>query len=161
MNLDLLRSFFAIAEFGSMSKAAEQLHVSQSTLTRQMQTLETEVGGQLMERGHSGVALTAAGHALLLHPGRDVGLDRGRADHAREAERHEHGAGGVGGDIRFEGDGTQLIGAPAVGAQGGLRHAAANVEVRRGAGRCRKTARAPGRDFFPAMRRNFSQGRGN
>ena len=48
-----------------MSKAAEQLHVSQSTLTRQMQTLETEVGGQLMERGHSGVALTAAGHALL------------------------------------------------------------------------------------------------
>ena len=48
-----------------MSKAAEQLHVSQSTLTRQMQALEAEVGGQLMERGHSGVALTAAGHALL------------------------------------------------------------------------------------------------
>lgn len=65
MNIDLLRSFFAIAEFGSMSKAAEQMHVSQSTLTRQMQTLEAEVGGQLMERGHSGVALTAAGHALL------------------------------------------------------------------------------------------------
>jgi DNA-binding transcriptional LysR family regulator len=65
VNLDLLRSFFAIAEFGSLSKAAEQLHVSQSTLTRQMQTLESEVGGQLMERGHSGVALTAAGHTLL------------------------------------------------------------------------------------------------
>lgn len=65
MNLDLLRSFFAIAEFGSMSRAAEQLHVSQSTLTRQMQTLETEVGGQLMERGHAGVALTGAGHVLL------------------------------------------------------------------------------------------------
>ena len=30
-----------------------------------MQVLETEVGGQLMERGRSGVALTAAGHALL------------------------------------------------------------------------------------------------
>lgn len=65
MNLDLLRSFFAITEFGSMSKAAEQLHVSQSTLTRQMQTLEAEIGGPLLERGHSGVALTAAGHALL------------------------------------------------------------------------------------------------
>jgi DNA-binding transcriptional LysR family regulator len=65
VNLDLYRSFFAIAEFGSMSKAAEQLHVSQSTLTRQMQTLEIEVGGQLMERGHSGVALTAVGHTLL------------------------------------------------------------------------------------------------
>lgn len=65
MNLDLLRSFFAISEFGSLSKAAEQLHVSQSTLTRQMQTLETEIGGKLLDRGHSGVALTAAGHALL------------------------------------------------------------------------------------------------
>ncbi len=65
MNIDILRSFFAISEFGSMSKAAEQLHVSQSTLTRQMQTLEAEVGGQLMERSPSGVALTAAGHALL------------------------------------------------------------------------------------------------
>jgi DNA-binding transcriptional LysR family regulator len=65
VNLDLLRSFFAIAEFGSLSKAAEQLHVSQSTLTRQVQSLETEIGGQLLERGHSGVALTAAGHALL------------------------------------------------------------------------------------------------
>ncbi len=65
MNLDLLRSFFAICEFGSLSKAAEQLHVSQSTLTRQMQTLEAEIGGQLLERGHRGVALTAAGHTLL------------------------------------------------------------------------------------------------
>ncbi len=65
MNFDLLRSFFAISEFGSLSKAAEQLHVSQSTLTRQVQTIEAEIGGQLLERGHSGVALTAAGHALL------------------------------------------------------------------------------------------------
>lgn len=65
MNLDLLRSFFAICEFGSLSKAAEQLHVSQSTLTRQVQALETEIGGKLFERGHGGVALTAAGHALL------------------------------------------------------------------------------------------------
>lgn len=65
VNLDLLRSFFAISEFGSLSRAAEQLHLSQSTLTRQVQSLETEMGGQLMERGHRGVALTAAGHALL------------------------------------------------------------------------------------------------
>jgi DNA-binding transcriptional LysR family regulator len=65
VNFDLLRSFFAIAELGSMSRAAEQMHVSQSTLTRQMQALETEVGGLLLERGHGGVALTAAGHAVL------------------------------------------------------------------------------------------------
>jgi DNA-binding transcriptional LysR family regulator len=65
LNLDLLRSFFAISEFGSLSKAAEQLHVSQSTLTRQVQALEAEIGGQLLDRGHRGAALTAAGHALL------------------------------------------------------------------------------------------------
>ncbi|MFA6285880.1 MAG: LysR substrate-binding domain-containing protein [Opitutaceae bacterium] len=65
MNLDLLRSFFAIVEHGSLNKAADRLRVSQSTLTRQMQTLEQEAGGALLERGPGGVALTATGHALL------------------------------------------------------------------------------------------------
>ena len=64
MNLDLLRSFFAVVELGSLNKAAERLRVSQSTLTRQMQALEQEIGGPLLERGPGGVALTAAGHAL-------------------------------------------------------------------------------------------------
>lgn len=59
-----MRSFFAIADLGSLSKAAERLRVSQSTLTRQMQSLEHDVGGLLFERGPSGVALTAAGHVL-------------------------------------------------------------------------------------------------
>lgn len=65
MNLDLLRSFFAIVEQGSLNKAAERLRVSQSTLTRQMQALEQDVGGPLLERSPGGVALTATGHALL------------------------------------------------------------------------------------------------
>lgn len=65
MNLDLLRSFVAIAEAGSISKTAEQMRVSQSTLTRQMQALENEIGGRLLERSRSGVALTAAGQTLF------------------------------------------------------------------------------------------------
>ncbi len=64
VNLDLLRSFFAVAEQGSLNKAAERLRVSQSTLTRQMQALEHEVGGALFVRGPGGAALTATGHAL-------------------------------------------------------------------------------------------------
>ncbi|HEY0967986.1 MAG TPA: LysR family transcriptional regulator [Opitutaceae bacterium] len=64
MNLDLLRSFFETVRLGSLSKAAEQLRLSQSTLTRQMSTLEHEVGGPLLERGPAGVELTALGHAL-------------------------------------------------------------------------------------------------
>lgn len=64
MNLDLLRSFFTVVEQGSLNRAADLLRVSQSTLTRQMQSLEQEVGGALLERGPSGVALTATGHLL-------------------------------------------------------------------------------------------------
>ena len=64
VNIDLLRSFFAIVEQGSLNKAAERLRVSQSTLTRQMQSLEQEVGGPLLERSPGGVALTATGHVL-------------------------------------------------------------------------------------------------
>lgn len=65
VNLDLLRSFFLIAELGSLSKAASRLRVSQSTLTRQMHTLEHEIGGALFERSSTGVALTSTGNILL------------------------------------------------------------------------------------------------
>jgi DNA-binding transcriptional LysR family regulator len=65
VNIDLLRSFFAIIEQGSLNKAADRLRVSQSTLTRQMQTLEQEIGGPLLDRGPGGVALTPTGHTLV------------------------------------------------------------------------------------------------
>ena len=65
MNLTLLRSFFAIVEHGSLNQAAGRLSVSQSTLSRQLQALEQEMGGPLLERGAGGVALTATGHALF------------------------------------------------------------------------------------------------
>lgn len=59
-----LRAFFAVVEEGSLSRAALRLHQSQSALTRQMQSLEDEVGGRLFERTHTGVHLTAAGHLM-------------------------------------------------------------------------------------------------
>jgi DNA-binding transcriptional LysR family regulator len=64
LDIDLIRSFFAVVAHGSLNKAATHLRVSQSTLTRQMQQLEQAVGGALLERGSAGVALTATGHAL-------------------------------------------------------------------------------------------------
>jgi DNA-binding transcriptional LysR family regulator len=64
MNLDLVRSFLVVAESGSLSRAAARLRVSQSTLTRQVQSLEQDLGGLLLERGPDGVALTSAGYAL-------------------------------------------------------------------------------------------------
>lgn len=64
MQLDSVRSFFAIVELGSLNRAAERLHVAQSTLTRQVQALEHELGGRLFERTATGVALTTAGRTF-------------------------------------------------------------------------------------------------
>ena len=64
MEIELVRAFLVIAGEGSLNRAAQRLHVAQSTLTRRLQTLEQQVGGTLFERAPSGVALTAAGHVL-------------------------------------------------------------------------------------------------
>ena len=87
LNLDLLRSFFAIAEHGSLNRAAEHLRVSQSTLTRQMHALESEVGGRVFERSTSGVALTQAGHVLLDGMQPVVGKFDSVIDDARKSAR--------------------------------------------------------------------------
>jgi DNA-binding transcriptional LysR family regulator len=59
-----LRAFLIALEEGSLNRAATRLHTSQSALSRQMQTLEAEIGGPLLERTASGVRPTDAGHAL-------------------------------------------------------------------------------------------------
>ena len=64
MNLELVRAFLVVLEEGSINRAASRLHLAQSTLTRQIQALEHELGGRLLERTSTGVAPTAAGHAL-------------------------------------------------------------------------------------------------
>jgi len=64
VNLDLVRSLLVVLEEGSINRAAARLHLAQSTLTRQIQALEHELGGRLLERTSTGVAPTAAGHAL-------------------------------------------------------------------------------------------------
>ena len=59
-----LRAFLIILEEGSLNRAAIRLRISQSTLSRQMQALEADVGGALLERTTTGVRPTDAGHAL-------------------------------------------------------------------------------------------------
>lgn len=63
--IELLRSFFVILEEGSLNRAAIHLHVTQPSLTRRMQALETEIGGQLLERQSSGVQPTALGQSVV------------------------------------------------------------------------------------------------
>lgn len=59
-----IRMFLVAIEEGSLNRAAARLRMSQSALSRQMQALETQVGGALLERTASGVRPTDAGHAL-------------------------------------------------------------------------------------------------
>lgn len=64
MTLIALRYFVAAAEFSSFSKAADNLYVSQPTLSRKMSELEHELGVLLFIRRAHSVELTAAGHRL-------------------------------------------------------------------------------------------------
>jgi LysR family transcriptional activator of glutamate synthase operon len=59
-----LRYFLKIAEYSSLSKAAEELDVSQSGLSRQLATLEALLGQPLFARTGRGVTLTEAGERL-------------------------------------------------------------------------------------------------
>ncbi|KUJ68740.1 LysR family transcriptional regulator [Streptomyces albus subsp. albus] len=60
----LLRSFVAVAEEGSLTRAAERLYVSQPALTKQIQQLESRLGVPLFTRSRAGMALTAPGRTL-------------------------------------------------------------------------------------------------
>jgi len=62
--LSQLRVFLVALEEGSLNRAASRLRMSQSALSRQVQALEHEIGGPLLERTTSGVRPTDVGHAL-------------------------------------------------------------------------------------------------
>jgi DNA-binding transcriptional LysR family regulator len=59
-----IRSFLTVVEEGSLHRAAARLRISQPALSRQMQALEHELGGRLLERMATGVRPTAGGQAL-------------------------------------------------------------------------------------------------
>lgn len=69
MTVDLksLRSFVAVASAGSISRAAENIHIAQPALSNQIRQIEDYFGTDLFERTHRGVRLTPAGEKLLLH----------------------------------------------------------------------------------------------
>lgn len=56
-----LRAFSAVAEEGSVSAAGRKLHLSQSAVSQTIQSLERQLGVQLLIRGAGGVTLTTAG----------------------------------------------------------------------------------------------------
>jgi DNA-binding transcriptional LysR family regulator len=65
MELDDLRAFVAVVDSGSVSRAARDLHVTQSAVTRRLQRLETSLSTTLLDRGTRPITLTGAGERVL------------------------------------------------------------------------------------------------
>jgi LysR family glycine cleavage system transcriptional activator len=65
LSLGCLRTFEAVARRLSFRAAAEEMHVTQPAISRQIRALEDELGAVLLSRGTRHVELTGAGHALL------------------------------------------------------------------------------------------------
>ncbi|MBL9135187.1 MAG: LysR family transcriptional regulator [Verrucomicrobiales bacterium] len=91
MELRQLRYFVAVAEVGNISRAAKRVFLTQSALSRQIKSLEEEIGLCLLERQAHSIRLTAVGRTLL--------------SEATELLKH---ADGLLERVRASGEGTRL-----------------------------------------------------
>jgi len=83
MDTEFARTFLAVVAAGNFSGAAERLHVTQSTVSARIQTLERQLGAVLLQRGRGGAQLTSAGQRFLRHAKHLV--------HTVEQARHDAG----------------------------------------------------------------------
>jgi DNA-binding transcriptional LysR family regulator len=85
----LLRGFEAAARLLSFTRAGEELHLTQSAVSRQMQELETQLGARLFERRHRALALTEAGQQFYAAAAQVLATMRAATDRLRaQSGRH-------------------------------------------------------------------------
>lgn len=92
MTLDLhrLAQLVAVAEEGSVTRAAARLHLSQQALSTSLRTLEREVGVDLLDRTGTPIRLSPAGDALVADARVLHGLAQSALRRARRIGRGEH-----------------------------------------------------------------------
>ena len=61
VNLELYKVFYTVAKCGSLTKAAEELYISQPAVSQAIKQLETQLGGKLFNRTHKGMELSETG----------------------------------------------------------------------------------------------------
>src|SRR3546814_4677606 len=69
VNIRSLRYFMKVAEYGNVTRAAADLHLTQPALTRHIALLEDELQAKLLMRHGRGVQLTAAGRLVIERAG--------------------------------------------------------------------------------------------
>src|SRR5262250_2113859 len=73
--IDLLRTFVAICELGSFTKAAHLFDLTQPAVSAHMRRLESLIGADLIEKSLSGVTLTDTGTEVLRHARRMLSIN--------------------------------------------------------------------------------------
>ena len=65
VNLELYRVFYTVAKCGSLTRAAEELYISQPAVSQSIKQLENQLGTPLFHRTHHGMELSQSGGALI------------------------------------------------------------------------------------------------
>ncbi|GGP72711.1 LysR family transcriptional regulator [Shewanella algicola] len=89
LKIELLESFIAVAESGNLSKAADKICRTQSTLSLQVKKLEESVGQSLLIRDNKGVTLTESGETLLSYAYKMIQLNSQALDELKECHNRE------------------------------------------------------------------------
>ena len=89
MELEQMHQLEAVERCGTISAAAEELHMSQPSLSRSIQKLEKELGVELFERSRNRVVLNDAGRLALEHAHRLLRAERSMLDDFRALSRRQ------------------------------------------------------------------------
>ncbi|MCL1051372.1 LysR family transcriptional regulator [Shewanella abyssi] len=89
LKIELLESFIAVVESGNLSKAAEKLCRTQSTISLQIKKLEETVGQPLLLRDNKGVSLTESGKTLLSYAYKMMQLSSQALDELKDCRNRE------------------------------------------------------------------------